>query len=129
MNNATPPSFAPDTVNQTVSQNGVTWKGQPGGGWTIQSTDGGGGGGGAATVEDPIKTAQRLNDFYIQQNQPTINALQGGIDPLKQKYSDLVDTIKGLRTNAENSATLNTNNQLGIRGLNPQSSVYQRELT
>ena len=39
---ATPPSYAPDTVNQTVDFGGVTWKGQPGGSWTPQSLSGGG---------------------------------------------------------------------------------------
>jgi hypothetical protein len=38
---ATPPPYAPNTENQTVSYGGVTWKGNPGTGWT---QEGGGGG-------------------------------------------------------------------------------------
>jgi len=32
----TPPPYAPNVVNQTVSYNGATWKGNPGTGWTQQ---------------------------------------------------------------------------------------------
>ena len=33
---ATPPPFNPNTENQTVDFGGATWKGQPGGSWTLQ---------------------------------------------------------------------------------------------
>jgi len=35
----TPPTFAPNTVDQTVANGGAIWKGQPGGTWTLQSLD------------------------------------------------------------------------------------------
>ena len=33
---ATPPPYSPNTQDQTVDFGGATWKGQPGGGWTLQ---------------------------------------------------------------------------------------------
>lgn len=33
---ATPPPYSPNTENQTVDFGGATWKGQPGGAWTLQ---------------------------------------------------------------------------------------------
>lgn len=38
------PPYAPNVVNQTVDFNGITWKGNPGTGWTQVGYTGGGGG-------------------------------------------------------------------------------------
>lgn len=38
---ATPPPYAPNVVNQTVSYGGATWKGNPGGEWTLEQPSGG----------------------------------------------------------------------------------------
>lgn len=60
---ASPPSFSPDTVNQTVENDGATWKGQPGGNWTLQS--GGGGGGMNFDFEaETLAAFEKLRPYY-----------------------------------------------------------------
>ncbi len=130
MNNSTPPPYAPNTVNQTVDYGGITWKGQPGGQWTAQTSTGGGAvPGQAPNTQDIVNNAKALNQFQIQQNQPIISALgtqQAGLD---QKYKDLVSSIKGNQQLDTNRQTLATNNELGRRGISSDSGLYQQDLT
>lgn len=83
--------------------------------------------GGSSGVSDPIQTAQRLLDFQKTANAPVVSALQGQVDPLKQRYTDLITQIKGNQTTAENRQTLATSNELGARGILPTSGLYQQE--
>lgn len=125
------PPYAPNVVNQTVDYGGVTWKGQPGGGWTAQSATGGGsvnGGGNTAAPIDPIETAKKLLEFQKTANQPVIQSLQGSVDPLKQRYNDVLASIKGNQQVAENNQTRITSNELGKRGLLPGDTYGQQEI-
>lgn len=63
-----PPSYAPNVVNQTVEHDGATWKGDPGTGWHLASTDprhGGGGGAFGFNFEEETKKAyEKLKPYY-----------------------------------------------------------------
>lgn len=83
----TPPPYAPDTVNQTVDYGGVTWKGNPGTGWTAQSQTGGG----------------AVDGGTINFNQPTIN--------LPEIYKSLYES-SGIKTiEADLAAKTNAYNE------------------
>jgi hypothetical protein len=83
----------------------------------------------AFNTETIIKNAQALNDFYVKQNQPVIAATEATKAPLIQRYNDLIASIKGNQTTAENRQTLTTNNELGRRGITGSSGLAQQEIT
>lgn len=118
------PPYSPNTQNQTVEYGGATWKGQPGGGWTMQ-----GGGGDSSGNLDVVGQAQKLLDFQKQANQPVVASLQSQQPGLQDKYKQLVDSIKGNQQLDTNRQTLATNNELGQRGILSSSGLYQQELT
>lgn len=76
-------------------------------------------------VSNPIQTAQQLLEFQKQANQPAIQQLQSTIDPLQQRYNDLITSIKGQGTVAQNYAQQSASMDLGRRGLMPQSQEGQ----
>lgn len=80
-------------------------------------------------VSDPIQTAQQLVKFTQQANQPAIGSLQASIDPLTQRYNDLLTSIKGQGTVASNAATQATTLDLGRRGLLPTSQEGQQAIS
>lgn len=80
------------------------------------------------TTDSIITNAQKLLDFQKQANQPIVSALQGQQGPLDQRYKDLVASIKGNQQVATNRQTLATNNELGRRGIGPNSGLYDREM-
>lgn len=84
---------------------------------------------GGAPLTDPIKQAQKFLDFQKQANQPIVASLQASQDPLKDKYTQLVNSIKGNQQLDSNRQTLTTANTLGGRGLSSDSGVYQQEMT
>lgn len=118
------PPYAPNTVNQTVTYNGNTFKGNPGSGWTLIS--GGNSGGGGAI--DPVALAKQLNDLTVQANQPAIATLGSTISTTQSKYDDLVASIKGAGTVAHNAATLTASNELGARGILSNSTYGQQQI-
>lgn len=77
--------------------------------------------------QDPVALAQRQIKLQQEANQPAINTLQGQVDPLKQRYSNLLTSIKGQQKVAEDSQTLATNNELGKRGISADSGIAQQE--
>ncbi len=83
----------------------------------------------APSTGDVVKNAQALNDYYKTANAPIISTLQGQSSKLDQTYQDLVSNIKGIGQDQVNSATLNTNNELGRRGILSSSGLYQKDLT
>lgn len=126
------PSYSPNTVNQTVSVDGgkTTWRGQPGGGWTLVS--GGGdssnsGGGSGAT--DVVGNAQKLLDFQKTANAPVAQALGSQVPGIQDQYTQLVNSIKGNQQLDTNRQTLATSNELGARGILPSSGLYQQQMT
>lgn len=60
--NPTPPPYAPNVVNQTVSYGGVTWKGNPGGDWYPES---GGGGGFDPAGQSIMDAINKQNEAFI----------------------------------------------------------------
>ena len=62
-------------------------------------------------------------------NEPIISQLESEKEPLKQRYSQLIDQIKGNQKVAEDRQTLTTNNELGRRGISSQDGVGQQEMT
>jgi hypothetical protein len=76
-----------------------------------------------------LKNATALNDFYKQQNQPVVQSYQASKAPLEQRYKDLISSIKGNQTVAENRQILTTNNEMGRRGLSGSSGVTQQAIT
>lgn len=94
---------------------------------TLQPLGGAGGGGGGSN--DPIEQAKKILAFQQEANQPAIQTLQGEVDPLKKQYQDLLTSLKGQQTVAQNRQTLTTGNELGKRGLTNDSGLYQQEMT
>lgn len=80
-------------------------------------------------VSDPVATAQKIQQFTVQANQPAISTLQGQIAPLQQRYTDLLNSIKGVGTVASNFAQQSASMDLGRRGLLPQSQEGQQALS
>lgn len=78
---------------------------------------------------DVLANAQKVNQYYQQQNQPVIAATEASKAPLQQRYSDLLASIKGNQQIAENRQTVTTQNELGRRGLTSSSGLAQQELT
>lgn len=62
-------------------------------------------------------------------NKPAISSLEASRTPLQQRYDNLITSIKGNQTTAENRQTVTTQNELGQRGLLPSSTLAQQELT
>lgn len=97
---------------------------------------GGGGAGNAPSgftsnfsgVGNPVQTAQQLVQFTQQANQPAIQQLQSSIDPLEQRYNDLLTSIKGQGTVAQNYAQQSASMNLANRGLLPQSQEGQQAI-
>lgn len=82
----------------------------------------------APSASSIVDTAKQLLQFQRDANKPVIDQLQGQVDPLKQRYSDLLDSIKGQQKVAEDKQTLATNNELASRGILPSSSFYQQNM-
>lgn len=80
-------------------------------------------------AQQTIKAAQAVRDFNIQSNQPAIASYEASKVPLNQRYQNLLNTIKGNQTVAENRQTVTTGNELAKRGLSNDSGVYQQEMT
>lgn len=70
-----------------------------------------------AASDAAIQQAKKLRDFNIQSNQPSIQTLQGGKQGLMDTYKGILDSIKGQQQLATNTATTNTANELGRRGI------------
>ncbi|HLG40295.1 MAG TPA: hypothetical protein VI461_11535 [Chitinophagaceae bacterium] len=96
---------------------------------------------------DPIANAQKLQQFQVQQNQPAITSLQqsipetqqkfqttrsqieGQVQPLKQRYSNLLDELKRRETVDTQSAQLATAQEYGKRGIPLSSGAYSQALS
>ena len=55
--------------------------------------------------------------------------LQGKEGTIKDRYKNLIDSIKGNQVVAETRQTTTTNNELARRGITSDSGVYQQEMT
>ncbi len=102
------PSYSPNTVNQTVSMNGYTFKGNPGQGWSVQQTPQ------QQQAEQQQQQAQAL--FQAQQGS-AVSGLQTQQTNLGQQYSDLLKTVNQQYQPLINQTQTQENNFLGQRGL------------
>jgi hypothetical protein len=80
------------------------------------------------SVPNAVDMAKQIRQFTIDSNQPQVQTLQSSVDPLKQRYSDLLSSIKGQQSVAEGYQTRATTSSLGARGLLPQSAEGQQAL-
>ena len=89
-----------------------------------------------------IDQAKQLNQFNIDANQPAIQSLQasipetqakydanttylkGQVDPLTQRYDNLIASIKGNQATAEKRTGIATSTELGKRGITSDSGLY-----
>lgn len=125
------PPYQPNTVNQTVQYNGVTYRGQPGQGWTVIS---GSPASSSSGSSDPLALAQAAQQLQVQANQPAIQTLQTQYNPdtgtgsLVDKYKALLDSITASEQPALNSVITATNNELGKRGITGDSTLGQQQI-
>jgi hypothetical protein len=77
---------------------------------------------------DPIYQAQKYLDFQKTANAPVVANLQTQQPGLQDKYTQLVNSIKGNQQLDTNRQTRATNNELGQRGILPTSGVYQQQM-
>lgn len=95
---------------------------------------GGGGGGsssgggsfGGINYDDILRRSQEIFNKAIE---PSVAALNASKGPLKDRYNNLLNTIKNNQTTAENRQTVTTSGELGKRGLSADSTLSQQELT
>lgn len=59
---------------------------------------------------------------------PAVSTLQAGMDPLKQRYADLIASIKGKGTEAERQAGIGAAQEFGKRGIPLSSGAYDQFL-
>jgi len=78
------------------------------------------------SFEDTVKRSIALAQ---EANKPAVATLQGEIDPLKAQYDTLLASIKGEQTKAVNQSTVDTNNELGKRGILPSSGLAANEVS
>lgn len=78
---------------------------------------------------NPIDIAKQLIQTTQEANKPAIGTLQGLQTDLKQRYDDLVNSIKGAGTVAANRQTTITANELGARGILPNTTYGQQEIS
>jgi hypothetical protein len=68
-------------------------------------------------IQNALDAANKFKQFNIDSAQPQIATLQNNKSNLDTQYQSLLDSIKGDQSLAVNNATLNTNNELGKRGI------------
>lgn len=122
------PPYSPNVVNQTVSYGGQTWKGNPGQGWSLESS-GSGSGSGGVSADDTVASAQKLLDFQKTANAPVSAALGSQVPGIQDEYTQLVNSIKGNQQLDTNRQTTTTNNLLAQRGISSNSNYSQQQLT
>lgn len=104
----------------------------------------GGGSSGGGSQEDTIR---RAIEMQKEANKPAIQSLEASIpeiqtgykqqkeqleaekSPLKERYDNLLNSIKGNQTTAENRQTVTTRNELGRRGITSDSGLFEQTVT
>ena len=127
------PNYAANVVNQTVDFGGYRWKGNPGQDWQLAGRTGqpgadtGQASSFGANVTDPIESARKLREFTIESNRPQVESLQKSTEPLKARYDEILNSIKGQQKTSEERQTRVTNAELGRRGIGG-GGYYDQEL-
>ncbi len=78
---------------------------------------------------DVVGNAQKLLDFQKTANAPIVTQLQTQQPGLNDKYTQLVNSIKGNQQLDTNRQTTTTNNLLAQRGITSNSNLGQQEMT
>ncbi len=78
---------------------------------------------------DVVGNAQKLLDFQKTANAPVAANLQTQIPGIQDKYTQLVNSIKGNQQLDTNRQTTTTNNLLAQRGITSNSNYSQQEMT
>ena len=79
-----------------------------------------------------LSSAQQLQNFQVQANQPAIQTLESQYNPstgtgaLTQAYGSLLQSITGEEQPAINQTTLGAAQSLASRGILPSSALYQQ---
>lgn len=116
------PNYAPNVVNQTVAYGGKVWQGQPGGSWTEK-------------VASPQELANEQRGIFMEAVKPAITSLESSLpevqsqfekrqaqvegekQPLKDRYDQLLNEIRGRETSQVNDTTRNVSREMGRRGI------------
>lgn len=135
---------AANDINPTT---GKAYAVRPDGVWDdnyFSKTYGGASSGGGGSQEDTIK---RAIEMQREANKPAVQSLEAGIpeiqqgyqqqrqqleaekSPLKDRYDNLLNSIKGNQTTAENRQTVTTRNELGRRGITGDSGLFEQTVT
>lgn len=80
-------------------------------------------------INNALSQAKQVRQFNIDSSQPQISTLQSSKSTLDDQYAKLLASIKGDQTLAVNNATLNTNNELGKRGILGSSGAAQTAIS
>ncbi len=84
-------------------------------------------------IQNAIDMNNRAIDPAVSSYKESIPEIQSGFssqrDTLSQKYDNLLSSIKGNQTTAENRQTVTTQNELGRRGILTDTGLGQQEMT
>ncbi|MEK6830385.1 MAG: hypothetical protein AABY15_09800, partial [Nanoarchaeota archaeon] len=98
----------------------ATGYGQP----QVAGQPGGAGGG----LQDIVGAAKQIQQFTSEANKPVIQSLEAQRTPLLDRYSALLDQIKGNQATAEKRQSMATSQEFGRRGIPLSSGVFQQTL-
>lgn len=105
---------------------------------------GGSSSGGGSSYADLVAEQQRIRQNAIQPVVDNLNKskgivsqgyaqtgayLKGQVDPLKERYDNLISSIRGDQTKSENRQTMTTNNELAARGIVSGGGLYNQTMT
>lgn len=78
------------------------------------------------TTQSTIDIARQMRQFNVESAQPAIQTLQAGQAPLKQRYDELLKSIKARGTQEVGQADIISARELGRRGI-PTDSTFAGE--
>lgn len=79
---------------------------------------------GSPTVTPSQQTSQTYQQQAQGSIQPAVDTLKSGIDPLKQRYNDLISSIKNRGQQSEQQAGINAAQEFAKRGIPLSSGAY-----
>src|SRR3990167_6653118 len=80
-------------------------------------------------IQPAVNTLQQGIPEIQQKFATATSQVQAEMEPLKQRYQNLLNSIKGNQTIAENRQSVTTSGELGKRGISGDSTLAQQELT
>lgn len=82
----------------------------------------------SSTFGSPASSGQSAQDSAVAAYQPAINTLQSQQDPLKARYDSIIKDIQSNRSQALQTAGINSAIEFGKRGLSVNSGQYGQYL-